>query len=204
MAVAQGFAVIAFSSFDRTGARCWSVDSKCLTLLFRITLSHFSQGQRSCASNDLSRINAALHHVLTSNLWGALPLFALGASSGGSFVSAFANRFQLSGAAVYISPGIEKEVAAAHGPTFSNKDLSNASIVFPPTVFVFMPRDTRWASEENIAASQLLLGHKGVETEVFRVQPTGIGPLTLWQRVHNVSKPLSRYGHLLFLFVVSP
>ncbi len=73
-----------------------------------------------------------------------LPLYAVGASSGGTFVSLLLQHPQFSqwlrGVGVYISPG--------HPLGLQSMDVLPAPL--RRVVFVYMPRDTMWATTEAI------------------------------------------------------
>jgi len=111
-ALSGGWTVLALSSADRTGSRCW--DSRGLS-----------------ENVDLARVHAAVSlFIEAQNLQGAM-ISAMGASSGGHFVTllAQARQIPLNAIALYVSPG-------------NRRILREVDTDWPPTVFVHMPRDT--------------------------------------------------------------
>ena len=111
-ALSGGWTVLALSSADRTGSRCW--DSRDLS-----------------ENVDLARVHAAITIFIEAhNLKGAM-ISAMGASSGGHFVTlmAQARQLPLNAIALYVSPG-------------NRRILREVDADWPPTVFVHMPRDT--------------------------------------------------------------
>jgi len=107
MALARGYVVIAVSSFGT----CWS------------------------ESADVPRVEQVLNVFFNETALTNLPLYAFGASSGGSFVGLLP-QLQLpvkpSGLIIQIAPG----------PTLEHTPRSELS-KYPPTVFSHMPRDSR-------------------------------------------------------------
>lgn len=88
---------------------------------------------------DLVAVRASLSAFVAQHHLQALPRFALGASSGGSFVSLLARYERLDAVAIMIAPGV---------PAFVNPQLG---AVFPDRVcFIYMVEDHVWASPEAI------------------------------------------------------
>ncbi|XP_021898357.1 uncharacterized protein LOC110815035 [Carica papaya] len=98
-ALARNFAVLTISS----AGRCWTLGKE--RLLVKNTIRWWVERQKL----------------------EALPLVALGASSGGYFVSSLANELRFSSIALMVSAGAFDEIAIP-------KD-------YPPTLFVHMPKD---------------------------------------------------------------
>jgi hypothetical protein len=162
LAVAQllenGYSVIAFSSINRQFNRkngCWSniwpLDAK---------------DQHSDNPDILSVVGALSVWLARENKFH-LPLFALGASSGGTFVTVLARTIYLSGAIIMISPGHPSALELP--PTWDNKrqmdrinsmnkpfldprSLQSSESLFnlPPVLFVYMEGDKKWASARAI------------------------------------------------------
>merc|ERR1712159_479337 len=106
-ALNKGYVVIAISSFGT----CWSKDI------------------------DAPRVKAVLDVFFNDTALSHLPLYAFGASSGGSFVGMLPQlelKQKLSGLIIQIAPG---------PPVESKAELAS----YPPTVFSHMPRDERTA-----------------------------------------------------------
>ena len=100
-----------------------------------------------------------------------LPLLLVGGSSGGTFLSHLILRWA-SGAD---AEGLLRIAALASvvSPTGFDRELKPTH---PPTAFVYMPRDTTFASEANIAKMRQALGALGVPTVAWAVAPR---PLTV-------------------------
>eukprot|EP00898_Chlorokybus_atmophyticus_P004286 jgi/Chlat1/4859/Chrsp31S04885 len=128
-ALARKFAVIAVSSADREGkiSKCWA-----------------APWPPANSTADMRRVPAALSAWRLQHKLNKLPLYALGASSGGFFVSVLAHVVQLDAAAIYISGGVAN--AYTRHPY-----LNDMAQPYPPTLFVHMPRDTYTAEGVHMA-----------------------------------------------------
>lgn len=133
-ALNKGYVVIAISSFGT----CWSKDI------------------------DAPRVKAVLDVFFNDTALSHLPLYAFGASSGGSFVGMLPQlelKQKLSGLIIQIAPG----------PTVESKaELAS----YPPTVFSHMPRDERTA--KFVASSLQEFRKAGVRVVESRLEPRAI------------------------------
>ena len=164
-----GFAVVGFTSRDRRSG-CWH------------------------AGADMPAVKQALARARAADAGGRLaalfargvPVFAMGGSSGGTFVSQLASEpkrilgVPLAAVAVYISPGAPDE----YGP-------ANAT----PTVFVHMPRDTSWASTRNVEAAASALKGRGVAADVLACLPKPLEAKTFFERI-DARQPFTASGVL--------
>lgn len=113
-------------------------------------------------------------------------MFALGASSGGYFITVLAHKVKFSSLAVYISSGVQKAFT---------KDLPNGE-KYPPTLFVHMPRDKKTASD--VTGSIRVLSQKGVQRGELKCQALEITPGFFSERIVGLNKTVSEkiYGTL--------
>ena len=126
-ALNRGFVVIAVSAYGT----CWSKDI------------------------DAPRMEQVLNTFFNDTALSNLPLYAFGASSGGSFVGMLPQMklpVQPSGLIIQIAPG----------PTLENTPRADLSM-YPPTVFSYMPKDER--TSELIARSIADFKRTGVQVK---------------------------------------
>jgi len=138
-ALSRRFVVIAISSFGT----CWSRDV------------------------DGPRVNEVLETFFSDDALKDLPLYAFGASSGGSFVSELpfiTHAAQIAGLIIQIAPG----------PRLSEMTPASDLARYPPTVFSHMPRDERTA--EFVKASIEDLQFAGVKVLESKLNPRAITP----------------------------
>ncbi|MCO5591780.1 hypothetical protein L7F22_045772 [Adiantum nelumboides] len=119
-ALAKGYAVIAISSTRE----CWGLQA------------------------DTAKVLTTLSSWISDKGLNRLPVVALGASSGGFFVSALATEYKFSSLVIMISEGKFKSLQL-------NKN-------YPPTLFIHMPKDKRRAAL--IKDAMDILRGKGIET----------------------------------------
>ena len=110
---------------------------------------------------DKEKVKSILKWWLKEKKLLGLPVVALGASSGGYFISALATEFNFDSLTIMIAEGRIK--------------LMEAQAKFPPTLFVHMPNDVR--RMEFVANTMEMLKIKGIDvTEVkfleFPLTPT--------------------------------
>lgn len=155
-ALARRLAVVAVSSGDREGSRCWR-------------------------AADAPPVARALAEVARRERWVGLPLFAVGASSGGAFVStapawlppagggpsAFPLRLRGLGVQISSVPSVEKTITAS----------------YPPVAFVHMPRDERTAAEVDVAVERL--ERLGVPVASFAAMPKAVTAAFLGARMRS-------------------
>jgi hypothetical protein len=126
----RSFAAVAFTSSDFF-SRCWSG-------------ADLEPVKKSFTKLDFDR---------------RLPLFAFGASSGGSFVTILPRAVPVGGVIVEISPG----------------DPS-ASDLAVPAAFVYMPRDVSWASTAAVERMRADLTRRSIPSIAFQVRPFNFTP----------------------------
>lgn len=161
-ALARGFAVIAVSST----AECWG------------------------SSVDTKKVLTVLKNWISSDkILEGLPVFGLGASSGGYFISALAVHFKFQSLVIEISSG-----------RFEAMDFDST---YPPTLFVHMPRDKGTA--QRISEARDLLSTKGVRNDEVLCSPLEVTARFFSERIPDISDELSekivgilhRYGFLV-------
>ncbi|KAH1038363.1 hypothetical protein J1N35_040106 [Gossypium stocksii] len=106
---------------------------------------------------------------------GKLPLVALGASSGGYFVSAIANDLKFSSISLMIAEGL-----------FDRMDIKEE---YPPTLFVQMPKDTR--RQQKITEFMQVLRSKRVDVAEIKCMELPLSPNFLSDRIPGVGQTIS-------------
>ncbi|KAI3516915.1 hypothetical protein L1887_16060 [Cichorium endivia] len=104
-----------------------------------------------------------------------LPLVALGASSGGYFVSMLANKMKFSSIAIMIAEGVYDRI-----------DTTNH---YPPTLFVHMPKDN--ARKKMIDVNLENLRRKGVDVAEIECMELPLTPSFLSDRVPGLDLKIS-------------
>jgi len=175
-ALANSLAVAAVTSLDReTG--CWSA-------LWPPT-----------SNLDVARVKRQLETLRMEQAAGIaanVPLFLLGASSGGNFASVLARALKVRANVIMIAPAVEEALA----PMTASAELFPVGVEFPspPTAFVFMPRDNAWATTEAVNKAERTLSEQGVATLVVEQHPRPIVATTL-QLSTGVSSSTSEEWH---------
>jgi len=141
----RGFIALAVTSVDRV-SKCWT------------------------PSEDIDRVNIAINHVLSGR---KLPIFAFGASSGGSFVIALANSDEVKIQA--LSP----QIAAGHPKEGS-----------APLIFSHMPRDTRTGNYVRRLANSLR--EEKISIAIIEEKPISIEPAFFCDRIEEISEKKSK------------
>lgn len=146
-ALGRRFAVIAVSSIGR----CWSIEK------------------------DVGIVKGILRWWIGKHELQKLPVTALGASSGGYFVSALAKEVNFSSIALMISAGVFGSMGVPVG--------------YPPTLFVHMPKDLRVKRliEKNMDA----LKKKGVSVKEVRCLEFPLTRTLLTERIPGLDEPVS-------------
>lgn len=104
-----------------------------------------------------------------------LPLVALGASSGGYFVSALANDLKFSSITLMIAEGI-----------FDKMDIIED---YPPTLFVHMPKDLR--RQQKITEFMEVLRNKGIDVAEIECMELPLSPTFLSDRIPGLDQTIS-------------
>jgi hypothetical protein len=189
-ALARGYAVVAISSADRDGSRCWA------------PLARGADGAPG-PGPDVIQVRAALGALLPREGLAAAPLFALGASSGGAFVLALAAFVRLSGVGCQIMalppdlllqlaesarsappavPGGARRLSAPAADAAG----TGAPGGYPPALFVHMPRDARTAAA--VASDVAALRGRGLAAEAVEVAPRPV-TAALLRRSDEIDAP---------------
>lgn len=148
-ALARKFAVITISSVGK----CWSF------------------GEEKIIVKEI------IQWWIEKNKLEKLPLVALGASSGGYFISLLATNLRFSSIALMIAEGL-----------FSNMDITKD---YPPTLFVHMPKDQ--TRKQRIAENMEILRNKGIDVAEVECMEFPISPfffLTESQALIRMSLPV--------------
>ncbi|KAI8462388.1 MAG: hypothetical protein J3K34DRAFT_189448 [Monoraphidium minutum] len=156
----RGLALVAVSSADRAGSRCWDTGR---------------------GGPDVQQVKRALKELLAREALAALPLYALGASSGGAFVLALAAELKLD--------GVCSEIMASHSVDEAALLAKTAFGRYPPTAFAHMPRDARTA--RGVAENARVLKEQGVPVKVVEVHPVAVTAEWLAARVPELAPPLA-------------
>jgi len=163
--LAAGLGVVAFSSQQRTEPRCWS--------------SNWPPEDNI----DIVAVMRALPLFLEREKGTHLPLFAIGASSGGTFVSLFARVVKVQLAVIQISPGSQKALDLESGSRMRLERI-------PSLVFVYMTRDE--LSAIRIQQVAKYLKDNRVEVDLFECAPHPLTSIQLSDRIELLSEKLSQ------------
>ncbi|MEW5313283.1 MAG: hypothetical protein WDW38_004865 [Sanguina aurantia] len=120
--LARNYVMLAISSQARKTHRCWNP-----------TLG--------AHDGDMNKVIGILDTLARRQSWTGLPLYAMGASSGGAFVLTLAAHMPLAGVCSQIS-GVSPALLQAHHARFEGETVGHR---YPPTMFVHMPRDAKTA-----------------------------------------------------------
>jgi hypothetical protein len=158
--LSQGYAAISFSSQDREGSRCWD--------------GSFPASQNA----DAVRVSQAFPRVVEKALGDKgkhLPLYGIGASTGGTFVTILNQLIPFKGIEIMISPGNVKALKWAQGQ----------SQIKPRIAFVYMPRDTGLAGFHQISKHIQRLG--GLDLRTFACKPKPVSATWLSGSIDSLS-----------------
>ena len=176
--LASGYSAVAFTSVDRDSG-CWD--------------NHWSTN-----NVDVQRVIAALQSFITAHYPDGIhpPLFIMGASSGGTFASILARTVPTTAQCIIVSPGSDKALltptthsAAQPYTEWSSAVLSGTDRLYsvPPTAWLYMVKDTHWASEGKIAALRDSIQEKG-KSLGHRIAKSAQGTLLLPVKQHPLTK----------------
>ncbi|XVE86273.1 hypothetical protein DITRI_Ditri18aG0022200 [Diplodiscus trichospermus] len=146
-ALARKFAVLTISS----AGTCWTF------------------GKEKLVVEDIIRWWVKRHNL------EKLPLVALGASSGGYFVSALANVMKFSSITLMIAEGI-----------FDRMDIIED---YPPTLFVHMPKDVR--RQQKVTEFMEVLRNKGIDVAEIECMELPLSPTFLSDRIPGLDPTIS-------------
>lgn len=142
--LAKKFAVLTISS----AGRCWSF------------------GEESLIVKEI------IQWWIEKNKFEKLPLVALGASSGGYFVSVLATNLRFSSITLMIAEGM-----------FGTIDITKN---YPPTLFVHMPKDR--ARKQRIAENMEILRNEGIDVAEVKCMEFPLSPYLLADRIPGIDK----------------
>uniref|UniRef100_A0A5B7BRJ6 Secretion-regulating guanine nucleotide exchange factor n=1 Tax=Davidia involucrata TaxID=16924 RepID=A0A5B7BRJ6_DAVIN len=146
-ALAQKFAVLTISS----AGRCWSFGKERLI------------------------VKEIINWWVEKYKLEKLPLVALGASSGGYFVSVLANDLRFSSITIMIAEGM-----------FDQMDITKR---YPPTLFVHMPKDE--ARKHKIDEKLEVLREKGIDVAEIKCMEFPLSPSFLSDRIPGLDQTIS-------------
>ncbi|DBA66909.1 TPA: hypothetical protein ACH3X2_002029 [Trebouxia sp. C0005] len=164
-ALAEGFAVVALSSQDRTHNRCWDT------------------GWPLENTADVPKVTWALQALTKQRGWSELPMYALGASSGGALVLLLALKVPLQ--------AICCQIMAIPGSLLQTSpgDESGRTWGYPRTAFTYMARDQHTA--RGVIEMQAVLTQQGVNVIDMEVQPRPLTPSFFFNRTQDISSSVS-------------
>ncbi|EME28352.1 uncharacterized protein Gasu_41910 [Galdieria sulphuraria] len=171
-ALRRNFSVVAFSSVDRWSG-CWDSFYPAL------------------GNKDVIRVHQSFQEWIFENFVNnqtnsqqaiqSLKLYALGVSSGGSFVSILSTFLRnISAQAIYISPG-----------SFQSFTLFDWN-PYPPTFFVHMLKDTTFGSFNHVNSSCNLLTQHKIACRILSLKPVPITADWFHEKIPIISLSLSR------------
>ncbi|XP_038684012.1 uncharacterized protein LOC119984234 isoform X2 [Tripterygium wilfordii] len=153
-ALSRKFAVVTVSS----AGRCWTY------------------------GKELSIVRDIIRWWVAKNKLERLPLVALGASSGGSFVSVLATILQFSCITLMIAEGM-----------FDQMDITKD---YPPTLFVHMPKDLY--RQQKISEYRKVLRNKGIDVAEVECIQFPLTPSFLAERIPGLDRTASAQLFELF------
>ncbi|WOL11110.1 hypothetical protein Cni_G19871 [Canna indica] len=153
-ALDRKFAVLAVSS----SGRCWSKEK------------------------DIAIVKWIIEWWIQENKLEKLPVTALGASSGGYFVSALAKEMRFSSIALMIASGVF--------------DSMGVPVGYPPTIFVHMPKDLH--INRLIKKNMEALRKKGIDVKEVRCMEFPLTPALLSERIPGLDQAFSLMLFKLF------
>eukprot|EP01004_Peranema_trichophorum_P005505 NODE_4362_length_1179_cov_53.969697_g3853_i0.p1 GENE.NODE_4362_length_1179_cov_53.969697_g3853_i0~~NODE_4362_length_1179_cov_53.969697_g3853_i0.p1 ORF type:complete len:348 (+),score=65.73 NODE_4362_length_1179_cov_53.969697_g3853_i0:58-1101(+) len=145
----SGYAVIAISSQDREGSKCWNPE------------------------DDIDPVKNGLKSLIQRERMDQLPIYGIGISSGGGFVTFLSQSFKFDAIEVQIMGTLDEMISKS----------------FPPTLFTHMPRDSRMANI--IHKNMETLKSHAVRSAEIKVHPMPLSPDFFSNRVPEISPPLS-------------
>ena len=113
-----------------------------------------------------------------------IPIYGIGASSGGTFVTILNQIIPMNGMEVIVSPGHRVAI-----DWMSIQKYTGGSVVPPRIAFVYMSKDRRFATDESITKHQDILsyGDNGIQTIKCTCYPKPITAEWLHTRIENLS-----------------
>jgi hypothetical protein len=157
----QGYAVISFSSQDREGSRCWN--------------GSFPASQNADAVRVSQAFPRALEKALGSDKGKDLPLYGIGASSGGIFVTILHQLVPFRGMEIIVSPGNAKALTWAQEQPH----------IKPRIAFVYMPKDTTFAGFRQVSRQVVRL--EGLAIKTFACEPKPVSAAWLSGSIDSLS-----------------
>jgi hypothetical protein len=161
--LSQGFAVISFSSQDREGSKCWD--------------GSFPASQNADAVRISQVFPRVLEKVLGSGKGKQLPIYGIGASSGGVFVTILHQLIPFKGLELIVSPGNAKALTWA-----AQEDQSQ---IKPRIAFVYMPKDTHFAGHRQV--SQQVQRLEKLSVKIFACEPKPVSAAWLSGSMESLS-----------------
>lgn len=160
--LSQDYAAISFSSQDREASRCWD--------------SAFPASKNA----DAVRVSQAFPRVVEKALGGNkgknLPLYGIGASSGGIFVTILHELIPFKGMEIIVSPGNAKAL----------KWAQEQSQIKPRIAFVYMPKDISFAGFRQV--SQQVQRLEGLAVKMFACEPKPVSAAWLSGSIDSLSQ----------------
>ncbi|RLM91753.1 uncharacterized protein C2845_PM08G25410 [Panicum miliaceum] len=136
-----------------------------------------SAGECWSPGKEVTGAKRVIRSWAAKNGLGGLPIAALGASSGGYFVSRLAAKMSLAAIVIMIAEGAFGGAAGA------------PPAVYPPTMFIHMPKDRRRAAL--LERNSKMLMQNGVEVKELESLELPLTPTLLSERIPRVDRELS-------------
>lgn len=134
-----------------------------------------SKGQCWSLGEERWIVKSMIQWWISEQRLDMLPIFAMGASSGGYFVSALAAELQFRSIALMIAEGV-----------YSHLDITKN---YPATLFVHMPKDEkRWRKIEKYL---VLMRNKGIDVAEVKCMEFPLTPQIFANRIPGLSPALS-------------
>ncbi|CAO2166385.1 unnamed protein product [Urochloa humidicola] len=137
-----------------------------------------SAGDCWSLGKEINGAKQAIQSWAAKNGLEGLPVVALGASSGGYFVSRLAAKMSLAAVVIMIAEGAFGGAAGA------------PPAIYPPTMFIHMPKDKRRAAL--LERNSKMLMKNGVEVKELQSLELPLTPTLLSERIPGLDSELSR------------
>ncbi|XP_047939549.1 uncharacterized protein LOC125187080 isoform X1 [Salvia hispanica] len=134
-----------------------------------------SKGECWSLGEERGIVKSMIRWWISEQKLDKLPVYAMGASSGGYFVSALAAEFQFQAIAVMIAEGV-----------YSHLDITKK---YPATLFVHMPKDEK--RNRKIEKYLVVMREKGIDVAEIKCMEFPLTPQFFSNRIPGLSRNLS-------------
>lgn len=181
-AQARGLAVVAFTSPRHLGNFCWA--------------NQGTEEFEEAADGVLEALLKVLEQHRSEEA-GPMPLLLVGGSSGGNFASLLPPRWSKSGRLDGLAK-ISAFLCVISPTSYVRRGFQDHDFVgqpppsdYPPTGFVYMPRDTAWASQAAITLVQETLMAQNIPSKAWPILPSPISAQLVARSLRSANVPVA-------------